>query len=114
MKRLSKAQENAIADAKRQIDDARAYETFEEYEGETNRWCKNHGGAEYVRNNIERYEEYRKYYEERRKGNALVTCGKNTIEALVKMGVFTVVDYDKNRKQGVIDWVHLNEFYWKQ
>lgn len=108
--KFSKAQQRAIDSAKQLIDEARKYETFEEYQGETNHYCKERGGAKYVRENIDYYEDYRVYYEEYKKGNVLSNAGKNTIEALVKMGVFTVVEYDENRKNYVLDWVHLNNY----
>lgn len=108
--KFSKAQQKAINDAKFNIDMARKYDTFEEYEGETNHYCKSRGGAEYVKANIDYYERYRKYYEAYREGNVLITAGKPTIEALSRMGIFTPIEYEENRKNGVIDWVHLNNY----
>jgi hypothetical protein len=108
--KLSKAQERAIEDAKRMIDKARAYDTFEEYEGETDSYCKARGGAEYVRANMDYYEKYREYWEKYRQGDVLSHAGKNTIEALVRLGIFTVVEFDECRKNGVLDWIHLNNY----
>ena len=109
--KYSKAQQRAIDDAKRDIDTARAYNTFEEWEGETNSFCRARGGADYVRENIERFECYREYYERYRAGDVLTNAGKNTIEALVRMGVFSVEEYSNYRNGGcVLDWVHLNNY----
>lgn len=108
--KLTKAQQRAIDEAKRLIDEARAYETFEEYEGETNHVCKGRGGAEYVRANMDYYKDFIPYWEEYKKGNVLTYAGKNTIEALVRLGIFTVVEYSEYRKCGVLDWVHLNNY----
>lgn len=108
--KLSKAQEKAIEDAKYMIDLARSFDTFEEYEGETNSYAKARGGAEYVKAHMDYYEKFRKYYEEYRKGNILTNAGKNTIEALVKKGIFTVVEYGGFRNNYVLDWVHLNNY----
>ena len=49
------------------------------------------------------------YYDAHRKGDVLCTAGKNTIDALVRMGIFKVVKWDEHRQYGVIDWVHYNE-----
>lgn len=108
--KLSKAQERAIAQAKYIIDEARSYSTFEEWKGETSYYCKSRGGAEYVKANMDYYKPYVKYWEQYKAGNILSTAGKNTIEALVKMGIFTVIEYEKYRKNGVMDWVHLNNY----
>lgn len=107
--KLSKAQVKAIEDAKRLIARARSYDTFEGYEGATNSYAQGRGGAEYVRANMDYYEQYREYWENYRQGNVLSHAGKNTIEALVRMGIFEVISYSDYRQQGVFDWVHYNE-----
>ena len=89
--KLSKAQEDILANAKRKIDEARAYDTFEEYKGETDHYCKRMGGAEFVRNNIEYFEFYRKYWENARQGMPLVTANSRTIKALEKLGLIEIV-----------------------
>lgn len=108
--KLSKAQQRAVDGAKCLIDQARAFDSFEEYEGETNHYCKARGGAEYVRANFHHFKEFIPYWEAYKRGDVLTTAGKNTIEALVKLGVFTVIEYEESRKNGVIDWVHLNNY----
>ncbi len=111
MKKLSKAQERTIADAKKMIDEARAYDTFEEWQGETDSYCKGRGGVEFVKENLKDFEKYRKYYEKYREGYFLTNAGKGTLEALKKMGLVTVEEYSDYRKQGcVIDWVHLENY----
>lgn len=107
--KLSKAQIRAIEDAKREIEKARSFDTFEEYEGEHNSYARGRGGAEFVRANIEEFERYRIYWERYRQGDVLTSAGKNTIEALVRMGIFSCPEYSKYRNCGVIDWVHYNE-----
>lgn len=109
MKKLSKIQIRTIEEAKHKIEVARSFETFEEYEGETNHFAKSRGGVEYVKANIEHYEQYRIFWERYKNGDVLTSAGKPTIEALVKLGIFSKPEYSTYRKQGVIDWVHYNE-----
>ena len=107
--KLSKAQMRAIENAKNMIAEARAYETFEEYEGEHDSYAKGRGGVDYVKAHIDYYEKYREYWENYRQGIVLCNAGKNTIDALVKMGIFEIVKWDEMRHCGVIDWVKYNE-----
>lgn len=90
--KLSKAQARILDEAKKKIDLARSFETFEEYKGETSYYAKDHGGAEYVRANIEYYEPYRKYWENAKQGMPLVVANSRTIKALEKMGLIEIVD----------------------
>lgn len=108
--KLSKAQARAIEDAKAKIDKARSFDTWEEYVGETNSFCKGRGGVEYVKENIDKWIWEKEYWENYKEGNVISNAGKNTIEALVKMGIFTVVEYEENRSNGVLDWIHLNDY----
>lgn len=104
MKKLSKAQEMAIQEAKRDIETARKYDTLEEWLSATHR-----RSIEDIKARMDIYEPYRIYWEREKQGDVLCRAGKNTIEALVKMGIFSVVQYSRFRKQGVLDWVHYNE-----
>lgn len=90
--KLTKAQIEVLEYAKMRIDEARAFDTFEEYEGETNPYCKSMGGAEYVRQHIEHFERYRKYWEAARQGMPLVTANSRTIKALEKAGLIEIID----------------------
>ena len=98
-KKLSKAQLRAIEEAKKDIQEARAYDNY----------------AEYVANKYHRdahwnyYEDLKEYWERHREGDVLCSAGKNTIEALCRLGIFSTPEYSWHRTQGVIDWVHYNE-----
>ena len=107
--KLSKAQIKAVEIAKADIDLARAYDSFEEYVIATLSFYKNRG-VEYVRDHMDDLKFYKDAWEKERNGIVLSRAGKNTIEALVKMGIFTVVEYDVMRRQGVLDWVKLNNY----
>lgn len=107
--KLSKAQAKAIADAKFLIDEARSCETLEEYVLKHDHYYATRG-IEYIREHANEIEWKREYWENYKSGNVLSRAGKNTIEALVKMGVFTVIEYENSRKSGVLDWIHLNNY----
>jgi hypothetical protein len=114
MKKLSKTQIKCIERMKKDIDTARECKTFREYIIKTNVFVKGRieRDPNYLEENIEYFKErYEKYYEEHKKGNVLVSgYGKPTLNALEKMGIVTVIEYEENRRQGVIDWVHLNDY----
>lgn len=96
MKKMSKAMEKVMEDAKRSIDIARSYETFEEYVGNTDTYAQGRGGAEYVKANIESYEWQRKYWENAKQGMPLVKANSNTIKALAEMGLIEIINDGKN------------------
>lgn len=110
--KLSKAQVKAIESAKKDIDFARAFDSFEEYLVEADGWYKRQGGVDYVRKHINDHAVvyYKECWEREKNGIVLSRAGKNTIEALVRMGIFTVIGYDPLRRQGVLDWVKLNNY----
>ena len=107
--KLSKAQIRAIEDAKRTIAKAREFDTWEEYVADNNSYCVGKGGVEYVKAHREDFQWVEKYWERERQGDFLSHAGKNTIEALVRLGIFSKPEYSEHRKQGVLDWVHFNE-----
>jgi hypothetical protein len=97
---------------KSDIDEARKYDTFDE-------WTLNHDSylssrdnpREYLESHREYYDNYKKYYENYKNGIVLVSnYGKPTLNALAKRGIVTVIEYEENRKNGVIDWVKLNNY----
>ena len=107
MAKLSKAQVKAIDHAKEQILEARKYDKYED-------WLRNHISyySDFTDEEIKASRQgmdYKEYWENYKQGNTLCHAGKNTIEALVKMGIFEVVEYSHYRKNGVLDWVHYNE-----
>jgi hypothetical protein len=112
MNKLTKTQIKCIEEMKSEIDEARKYDSFEE-------WIINHdiylagrdNPREYLENNRDYYDGYRKYYEKYKNGIVLVSgYGKPTLEALSKRDIITVVEYVAGRKNGVIDWVKLNNY----
>lgn len=90
--KLTETQIEILEKAKKKIDTARSFETFEEYKGETDRFCKDRGGAEYVRQNIEKFEDYRKYWENAKQGMPLVSANSRTIKALEKAGLIEIIE----------------------
>ena len=112
MNKLTKTQKACIEKMKYDIDLARKYDTFEEYTINTNSFIQSRPDpVEYFENNRDYYEDYRKYYDKYRQGIVLVGgYGKPTLNALEKLGIVTVIKYDDYRKNGVIDWVKLNNY----
>jgi len=90
--KLSAVQMEILEEAKRRIDEARSYDTFEEYKGETDHYCQARGGAEYVKAHIEYYEPYRKYWEQAKNAMPLIRANSRTIKALEKAGLIEIVD----------------------
>lgn len=109
--KFTKAQNKAIESAKHEIDRARAFDAFEEWLVETNSWYKRQG-VQYARDHAsDKYIAFYKECWEKHKNGIVLSCaGKNTIEALVRLGVFKVVEYGDFRNQGVLDWVQLNNY----
>lgn len=89
--KLSRAQREVLEYAKSTIDEARAFETYEEYRGAIDPYAKAHGGALYVKDNIEYYEPYRKYWEQAKEGMPLVLANSRTIKALEKAGLIEII-----------------------
>lgn len=113
MNKFSKSQISCIEEMKKDIDVARECKTFKEYMIRTNLFLRNklEDNSNYFEDNIEYYNRFKVYYEEYKKGNVLVSgYGKPTLNALQRLGVVTVIDYEENRSHGVIDWVHLNDY----
>jgi hypothetical protein len=102
--KLSKAQLRAIEQAKKDIAGARAYDNYMEYAA-----AKYHRDVEYIKAHWDYYEGLKEYWERYRVGDVLCSAGKNTIEALCRLGIFSAPEYSWHRTQGVLDWVHYNE-----
>ena len=104
--KLSKTQEKCLERMKYDIDKAR--------ENDFRSWCiinQCSNNEERYDKNIEYYEKFRMYYDRYKKGEVLVSgYGKPTLNALMKQNIVTVISYEENRKNGVIDWVKLNNY----
>ena len=106
--KLSKAQLKAIDKAKKSIAEARMFDKYED-------WLRHHipyyskFTDREIREETRQGMDYTEYWEKGKQGIVLTSAGKNTIEALVKMGIFEVVEYNNYRHNGVIDWVKYNE-----
>ncbi len=112
MNKLTNTQIKCIEKMKSDIDEARKYDNFDE-------WILNHdrylagrdNPREYLESHREYYNYFKKHYENYKNSIVLVSgYGKPTLNALMKRDIVTVIDYEENRKNGVIDWVKLNNY----
>lgn len=112
MNKLTNTQIKCIEEMKSKIDEARKYDTFDEWILNTDSYLASRDNPrEYLENKREYYNNYIKYYENYKNGAVLVgRYGKPTLNALAKRGIVTVIEYEENRKNGVIDWVKLNNY----
>lgn len=112
MKKLSKTQQECIESMKSQIDKARAYDTLKEYVIATTEYIRRQDDPSKFYDENENYYEKteREYYERRRNGEALSHYGKPTLKVLERLGLITVTEYSLYRKNGVLDWVKLNNY----
>ena len=88
--KLTAAQEKILNKAKRDIDEARACETYEEYAYNHNHYWQGRYTLEEARelikeNDIEADNFYSNLYEECKRGNALVTANTRTIKKLEEL-----------------------------
>lgn len=94
--KLTEAQERILTEAKKDIDTARAYETYEEYEYNRNSYYKVRGmSLEEAKPIITKANEggrWSKYYEAYREGRTLVIANTRTIKALEKLGLIKIID----------------------
>lgn len=94
--KLTEAQERILTEAKKSIDEARAYETYEEYEYNRNWYYKARGmSLEEAKPIITKANEdgfFSKCYEARREGKTLVTANTRTIKTLEKLGLIKIID----------------------
>ena len=90
--KLSETQIKLLNFAKHQIDRARFYETFEEYQGETDPYAKARGGASYVIENYKYYEAYKHYWEDEKNGIVVVSANSSTLKSLEKAGLIEIID----------------------
>ena len=102
--KISKAQQMVLDDAKKDIDFARAYETFEEWlragyarRGDKDYYINKLGYTEEKYNDmvaewIKREEWKREYYEADKVGCPLVTANTRTLRKLEEMGLIEVVE----------------------
>ena len=93
--KLTKAQQEVLTDAKQSIDMARSYETYEEYEYNTNHFWRGRYTFEEAKELIKRNDEsgfYRGWYEKRRRGITLVTANTKTITKLAEYGLIEVIN----------------------
>lgn len=112
MKKLSKTQLECIERMKATIDKARAYDDFKAYMLATNNFlARQQNPSKEFDENKEYYEQFRQYWEKYREGKVLVAnYGKPTLNALAKLGIVTIIEYEANRKSIVMDWVKLNNY----
>lgn len=112
MKKLSKNQQACIERMKATIDKARAYDDFKSYVIATNNFlARKQDASKEFDENREYYEQFREYWEKYREGIVLVAnYGKPTLNALAKIGIVTIIEYEENRKNIVMDWVKLNNY----
>ena len=94
--KLSKAQEEVLNDAKSYIENARKYNTYEEYEYNRTSWYINHGISlkeawENLKEIGDQGDGFRRYYwQKAREGFALVTANSRTIKKLEELGLIKI------------------------
>ena len=99
--KLSKAQERRLGEAKANIDMARSYDTYEEYEYNNNRYWSGRYTLEEAREKISKNDNecnnfYSNLYKEYRKGKALVIANSRTIEKLEELGLIKIINIGGN------------------
>jgi len=95
--KLTKAQEEILNYAKRSIDFARSFNTYEEYEYNCNHYWQRRYTLEEARdlikkNDLECDKFYSNLYEERKRGNALVKANTRTLKKLEELGLIEIID----------------------
>lgn len=95
--KLTKAQEEILNYAKKDIDLARSFNTYEEYEYNRNHYWQGRYTLEEARelikeNDLENNKFFSKLYEERKRGNAIVTANTRTIKKLEELGLIEIID----------------------
>lgn len=94
--KLTTAQEKILTEAKKRIDEARAYDTFEEYEYNTNHYWRGRYTFEEAKelikeDDIECGNWGSKYYEEFKKGIVIITANTRTIAKLEELGLIEII-----------------------
>ena len=95
--KLSKAQMEVMADAKRQIDEARSMDYPE--------WLKH--GNDYYEDHEDAWKKaiaegrFKKYWENKRNGIALTHCNSRTLEKLEEYGLIKIIEDSKGEQFGI-------------
>jgi len=100
--KLSNTQQAVMDNAKRQIDEARAYETYEEYFLSTNNCNSSFNTPEkYKAKDLKGWETYKRYWEREREGIVLTHVNSKTIEKLQKLGLIEILRVSTNENMGI-------------
>lgn len=99
--KLSKAQAEVLEEAKRKIDEARQYETYEEYYVKSEPEWRRKDPEEYKTKHPDVWEYYKKNWENRRNGIVLTQCNSRTIRKLEKLGLIEIIEDSCGQYVGV-------------
>lgn len=104
MKKLSKAQEKVLNEAKAKIDLARKYDTFEEYFDNTKAsyfpmYCNT--AQKCKENNPENFEMYKEWWEKEREAIVLTSCNSRTLVKLQEFGLIEIIKDSNGQVYGI-------------
>jgi len=99
---LSKTQQQVMEKAKREIDEARTYETYEEYFLATNH-CNNDYNTpdKYKEKDLNGWEGSKAYWHWVREAKVLTHCNSKTLEKLEKLGLIEILKLTTGEHYGI-------------
>jgi len=102
--KLSAAQEKILTQAKKEIDEARSYETFEDYF--LNEYAPHMNGdydtpEKYKTRDYNGYKYYEKYWTDLKNAIVLTHCNSRSLKKLESLGLIEIIEDSTNQNYGI-------------